>query len=139
MLRTYLFLLFLFVFLAGCTQNAATPLPSPELTLKLDALFDQWNKTTPGGVLTIQKGNKIIYNKAFGMANLEYDILNTTNTIFETGSVAKQFTAAAIFLLALDGKLSLDDDVHRYIPELPDYGYKMTIRHLIHHTSGLRD
>ncbi len=123
--------------LAACQSPSLKT--TTEVTLALDALFQDWNKNTPGGVLTIQKGDQIIYNKAFGAANLEYDIPNTTNTIFETGSVAKQFTAAAIFLLALDGKLSLPDDIRKYLPELPDYGYKITIYHLIHHTSGMRD
>ena len=123
--------------LAACQSPSLKT--TTEVKLALDALFQDWNKSTPGGVLTIQKGDQIIYNKAFGAANLEYDIPNTTNTIFETGSVAKQFTAAAIFLLALDGKLSLPDDIRKYLPELPDYGYKITIYHLIHHTSGMRD
>jgi CubicO group peptidase (beta-lactamase class C family) len=73
------------------------------------------------------------------MANLEYDIPLTTESIIEAGSVAKQFTAAAILLLAQQGKLSIDDPVRKHIPELPDYGAPLTIRHLINHTSGLRD
>ncbi len=136
MLRYTPLLLILFT-IFSCSPSS--PPPSAEQTLQLDALFENWNEKTPGGVLTIQKGNQIIYNKAFGQANLEYDIPITTQTIFETGSVAKQFTAAAIFLLALDGQLSLDDNVRQYIPELPLYDSRITIRHLIHHTSGLRD
>lgn len=123
--------------LAAC--NAKPPTPTPDLSLQLDELFKNWSNETPGGVLTIQKGDQIIYDKAFGLANLEYAIPNTTSTIFETGSVAKQITAAAILLLALDGKLSLDDEVQRFLPEFPRYGYKMTIRHLLYHTSGVRD
>jgi CubicO group peptidase (beta-lactamase class C family) len=73
------------------------------------------------------------------MADLEHDVANTPETIFEAGSVSKQFTAAAVLLLARDGKLSLDDPVRKYIPELPDYGQPLTIRHLLTHTSGLRD
>jgi CubicO group peptidase (beta-lactamase class C family) len=73
------------------------------------------------------------------MANLEYDVPNSIETVFEAGSVAKQFTAAAVLLLAQQGKLSLDDQVRKHIPELPDYGAPLTIRHMIHHTSGLRD
>ena len=73
------------------------------------------------------------------MADLEQDVPNRPDTIFEAGSVSKQFTAAAVLLLAQDGKLSLDDDVRKYIPEMPDYGAPITIRHLLHHTSGLRD
>lgn len=136
MLRNTIFCLIFFL-LVGCLPSS--PPASTELTLELDALFEDWTQHTPGGVLTIQSGKQIIYNKAFGSADLEHEAPITPQTIFETGSVAKQFTAAAIFLLALDGKLSLDDKVQSYIPELPDYGYRMTIRHLIHHTSGLRD
>ena len=73
------------------------------------------------------------------MADLEHDVPNTPDTIFEAGSVSKQFTAAAVLLLARDGKLSLDDPVRKYIPELPDYGAPLTIRHMLTHTSGLRD
>jgi len=80
-----------------------------------------------------------VLTRSYGMADLEHDVVNRPETIFEPGSVAKQFTAAATILLALDGKISLDDDVRKYFPELPDYGAPITIRHLIHHTSGLRD
>lgn len=73
------------------------------------------------------------------MADLEHDVRNAPETIFEAGSVTKQFTAAAILLLARDGKLSLDDPARKYLPELPDYGTPLTIRHMMHHMSGLRD
>src|SRR4029078_11105050 len=75
----------------------------------------------------------------FGSAELEQNVSNTRQTIFESGSVAKQFTAAALVLLQQDGKLSIDDPVRKYIPELPDYGSPLTIRHLLNPTSGLRD
>src|SRR5262249_21935167 len=77
--------------------------------------------------------------KAYGSADLEHEVRNTPDTIFEAGSVSKQFTAAAVLLLARDRKLSLDDPVRKYVPELPDYGKPLTIRHLLTHTSGLRD
>jgi CubicO group peptidase (beta-lactamase class C family) len=77
--------------------------------------------------------------QAYGMADLEGGIANTPSTIFEAGSVSKQFTVAAVVLLALDGRLSLDDDIRTHIPEVPDYGEPIRLRHLIHHTSGLRD
>ena len=73
------------------------------------------------------------------MADLEHDAPNRADTIFEAGSVSKQFTAAAVLLLAQEGKLSLDDPVRKYVPELPDYGAPLTIRHMLQHTSGLRD
>jgi CubicO group peptidase (beta-lactamase class C family) len=80
-----------------------------------------------------------LYTHGYGMANLEYGIPNTDSTVFESGSVAKQFTAAALVLLAQDGKLTLDDDIHKYLSEVPDFGARITIRNLLTHTSGLRD
>ncbi len=117
----------------------AQPAAFQDTIAAIGQLFKDWNTQTPGGVLTIARKGKIIYNQAFGMADLEHHIANTTETIFEAGSVSKQFTTTAIFLLALEGKLSLDNDVRKYVPELPDYGDKITIRHMIHHISGLRD
>lgn len=131
---TFTLLLLLLTF-----QLSAQLIVTKDVTQQIDQLFADWNTNTPGGVLTVvQKGN-ILYNKAFGMADLEHHIANTTETVFEAGSVSKQFTATAIFLLAMEGKLSLDDDVRKYVPELPDFGKTITIRHMIHHISGLRD
>ena len=76
---------------------------------------------------------------AYGMADLEHDVPITLDTIFEAGSVSKQFTAAAVLLLARDGKLSLDDKVRKYIPEMPDVAADITIRQMLNHTAGLRD
>jgi CubicO group peptidase (beta-lactamase class C family) len=84
-------------------------------------------------------GGASVLQKAYGMADLEHDVRNTTDTIFEAGSVSKQFTAASVLLLAKEGKLSLDDPARKYIPELPDYGPALLIRHMLNHTSGLRD
>jgi CubicO group peptidase (beta-lactamase class C family) len=85
------------------------------------------------------KDGQIVYKRGYGMADLDHDVPITPETIFHVASISKQFTAASIVLLAQDGKLSLDDDVHKYIGELPDFGAPITIRHLIYHTSGLRD
>lgn len=93
----------------------------------------------PGCAAAVSLNGETVFEKAFGLADLEHNVPNTTQTIFESGSVAKQFTAAALVLLQQDGKLSLDDPVRKYIPELPDYGSLLTIRHLLNHTSGLRD
>ena len=105
-----------------------------------------WEKYTkayvapgPGCAAAVSLNGETIFEKAFGLAEMEHNIPNTPQTIFESGSVAKQFTAAAVVLLALDGKLSLDDPVKKYIPELPDYGSPLTIRHILNHTAGLRD
>ena len=109
--------------------------PAPQV----DAIFSKWTSTTPGCAVGVSAGTRPVLFKAYGMADLERDVRNTPDTIFEAGSVAKQFTAAAVQLLSGDGKLSLDDPVRKYVPELPDYGKPLTIRHLLNHTSGLRD
>jgi CubicO group peptidase (beta-lactamase class C family) len=93
----------------------------------------------PGCAAAVSLNGDVVFEKAFGLADLEHNVPNTTQTIFESGSVAKQFTAAALVLLQQDGKLSIDDPVRKYIPELPDYGAPLTIRHLLNHTSGIRD
>ena len=93
----------------------------------------------PGCAAAVSLNGNLVFEKAFGFADLEHKVPNTAQTIFESGSVAKQFTAAALVLLQQDGKLSIDDPVRKYIPELPDYGSPLTIRHLLNHTAGLRD
>jgi len=106
---------------------------------KIDSLFSEWNQSNhPGGVIGIQKGDQIIFQKAYGLASLDYLVPNNTATLFNIASVSKQFTSFGILLLESEGKLSIDDDIHKYLPELPDFGYEITIRHLMHHTSGLR-
>ncbi len=105
--------------------------------------FDKAAKTNPmpapGCAVGVSLNGQSVFEKAFGMAEMEHSIPNTAQTIFESGSVAKQFTAAALVLLQQDGKLSIDDPVRKYIPELPDYGKPLTIRHMLNHTAGLRD
>ncbi len=93
----------------------------------------------PGCAVGVSLDGNSVFEKAFGLAEMENRIPNTPQTIFESGSVAKQFVAASLVLLAQEGKLSIDDPVRKYIPELPDYGAKLTIRHLLNHTAGLRD
>ncbi|MDN5286221.1 MAG: penicillin-binding protein [Mucilaginibacter sp.] len=106
---------------------------------QIDSLFAKYNSQTPGVAVAIIKDGQIIFKKGYGMANLENDIPITPQTVFHIASVSKQFTAFAIYLLESQGKISLDDDVRKYIPELPDYGTPIKIRHLLAHTSGLRD
>ena len=105
----------------------------------VDAIFSRWTTSTPGCAVGVAVRGKPVLAKAYGMADLEHSVPNTPDTIFESGSVAKQFTAMAIMLLVQDGRLSLDDQVRKHIPELPDYGVPLTIRHMLTHTSGLRD
>ena len=113
---------------------------STDSAAAVDAVFAGWTSTsTPGCAVGVARDGRTILARAYGMSNLEYDVPITPTTIFEAGSVSKQFTAAAVVLLALDGKLSLEDPVRKYIPELPSYGDSITIRQMLNHTSGLRD
>jgi CubicO group peptidase (beta-lactamase class C family) len=93
----------------------------------------------PGCAVAVDKDGRRLLDRAYGAAELEHGAPNTPQTLFEAGSAAKQFTAAAVLLLARDGRLSLADDVRRHLPELPDYGRPITVDQLLHHTSGLRD
>ncbi len=110
------------------------------LEAKVDQLFAESNKPdSPGAALAVVKNGEIVYKQSYGMANLEYDIPITTTTIFDIASVSKQFAAFAIATLSYEEKLSLDDDIRMYLPDVPDFRVIITIRHLLHHTSGLRD
>ena len=105
----------------------------------IDSLFTGWNQPGhPGGTVAIMKNGEIIYSKSFGLASLEYLVPNSTATQFNIASVSKQFTAMGMVLLHREGKLSVDDDIRKHLPELPDFGETVTIRHMLHHTSGLR-
>jgi len=107
---------------------------------KINDLFKEFdNQNSPGAAFVIVKDGKIFYKKEYGIANLEYGIPIKSNSIFHIGSVSKQFTAFSILLLEDQKKLSLDDDTRIYLPELNDFGKTIKIRHLIHHTSGLRE
>ena len=122
------------------TALAISLLAGDEITDKVDKIFAQWDTTTsPGCALAVVKDGRIIYKRGYGMAKLEDDIVMTPDKIFDIGSVSKQFTATCIALLAREGKISLDDDIRKYFPDLPQYERPITVRHLIHHTSGLRD
>ncbi len=106
----------------------------------LDSIFNDWNKPdVPGCALGIIQDGKLIYTKGYGMANMEYDIPNSANSVFRIGSTSKQFTAACIILLSEKGKLNLDDNLKSIFSDFPDYAEKITIRHLLNHTSGIRD
>ncbi|HYC28462.1 MAG TPA: serine hydrolase domain-containing protein, partial [Chitinophagaceae bacterium] len=105
----------------------------------IEKLFERYKPGIPGAQLAISRNGQLIYSKAWGMADLEHNAPLTTNSVAEAGSVSKQFTAAAILLLEKEGKLSLDDDVRKYLPELPNYGNVITLRHMMQHTSGIKD
>jgi len=114
--------------------------PSTEVApQKIDELFAAYNLHSPGcSVGVIREGN-FIFRKSYGEASLELGVPLTPDSVFYMASVSKQFTAASIVLAAEQGVLSLDDDVRKYIPELPDYGHSITLRQMLHHTSGIRD
>ncbi len=113
----------------------------PDSTIKkIDSLFLNWNREdSPGCTVGIIRNDSLIFSKGFGLANLEYDIKNEPQTLFHLASVSKQFTGYAIVLLAKQGKLKLDDDIRKWLPWFPDLKQKITIRHLLLHTSGIRD
>src|SRR5687767_10546024 len=139
--KHFLFVLLVFGFLSS-TASAQVP-EKAKVVAGADRAFEKVAKAyvapAPGCAATVSLNGDVVFEKAFGLADLEHNVPNTTQTIFESGSVAKQFTAAALVLLQQDGKLSLDDPVKKYVPELPDYGSLLTIRHLLNHTSGRRD
>ena len=115
-------------------------LPSEAERTRIDAVFASFaTREGPGCALGIGRNGQLIYGAGYGMADLEHDIPITSSTPFYIASTSKQFAAFAIVLLARDGRLSFDDDVRRFVPELPDFGTPITVRHLLHHTSGLRD
>src|ERR1044071_2746853 len=139
--RNFLFVLTVIAFLSTSTW-AQVP-DKAKVVAGAERAFEKVTKAYvapgPGYAAAVSLNGETVFEKAFGLAELEHNVPNTTQTIFESGSVAKQFTAASLVLLQQEGKLSLDDPVKKYIPELPDYGAPLTIRHLLNHTSGLRD
>lgn len=115
---------------------------SKEQAARVDAIFAEWDSTSsPGCAVGIYQHDELVYTHGYGMANLELGVPITPGSIFHVASISKQFAALCVALLAEEGKLSLDDDVRTYVPEVPDFGNgeRITIRQMIHHTSGLRD
>lgn len=119
--------------LPGRPVSAADP---ADLAKSVDAVFADFAKPgSPGCSLAVIRDGGIVYEKGYGLASVEHGVpIDPRQTVFDIGSTSKQLTATAILLLAQDGKLSLDDDVHKFLPELPDYGTPVTLRHLLHHT-----
>ncbi|MEP7006504.1 MAG: serine hydrolase domain-containing protein [Sphingomonas bacterium] len=127
--------------LTAALPASAQKMPSPQelSTNDLDGIFASIAPTAPGCVAGVKSPGTPSLTRGYGLADLEHPSALTADSVFETGSVAKQFTAAAMLMLVQDGKLTLDDDIRRYLPEMPDYGTAVTIRHLLTHTSGLRE
>jgi CubicO group peptidase (beta-lactamase class C family) len=122
-----------------CPVQAADR-PAAQRHRQVDALFAAWNTpASPGCAIGVSRDGKLEYARGYGMANLEYGIPITPQSVFHASSMAKQFTAFAIGLLAQDGKLALGDDIRRYLPEMADIGQAITIAQLVHHTDGLRE
>jgi CubicO group peptidase (beta-lactamase class C family) len=137
MRRILLFLLFAgSVSATGCATQASVKDGIPEI----DAIFAAWDQPgSPGCAIAVAQDGDVIYSRGFGYANLDYDIPITPQTVFDIASVTKQFNAAIVTMLAQEGKLSLDDDVRKWLPELPAFDQPITLRHMMYHTSGLRD
>ena len=129
----------LFVCLSLASISSGQSLPDSTIK-KIDSIFaDADNNNIPGYAIGVVRNDSLVYSKGYGMANLEYGVPITPETIFHMASVSKQFTAYSIVLLARQGKLNLDDDVHKYLSWFPDLKEKITIRNLLNHTSGIRD
>jgi CubicO group peptidase (beta-lactamase class C family) len=120
------------------SQTAATQAERP--SEQVDKLFEKMDRTiSPGCAVAAMRDGKILYQRGYGMADLDHNVPITAETVFHVASMSKQFTAAAIVMLAQERKLSLDVEVRKYVPELPDFGAPVTLRQLVYHTSGLRD
>jgi CubicO group peptidase (beta-lactamase class C family) len=132
---------FLIIFCASTAQASAfQAYTHTDLTDRVDELFKEWDRNdSPGAALGIFKDGRIIYARGYGIANLEYSLPWTPQTPSRTGSISKQFVGMCIAILAEQGKLSLDDNIRKYFPDWPDYNGQITLKHLLYHTSGVRD
>jgi CubicO group peptidase (beta-lactamase class C family) len=122
------------------TRATAATAAAGNESAAVNKLFKEWDKpSSPGCAVAVMKDGRIVFEHGYGMADLNHDIKVTPATVFDVGSIAKQFTAATILLLTQEGKLSLDDSIRKYLPEVPDFGVPVTLQQMLHHTSGLRD
>jgi CubicO group peptidase (beta-lactamase class C family) len=125
-------------FAAGAAR--ATSEKDVALSERVDLIFANWSKPgSPGLSVAVLREDQVVHLRGYGLASLEFNVPNAPSTVFHVASLSKQFTAFAIHLLAQDGQLSLDDEIRKFVPELRVEGPPITIRHLLHHTSGLRD
>ena len=134
--NSYFFLLVSFV---GAALLVGAPAYAQDKTAEVDKIFGWTKPDAPGCAVALSHNGKVVVNKAYGSADLERDVPITPNTVFDAASVSKQFVSAAVLLLVEDGKLSLTEDIRKYVPQLPDYAHKITLDHLMTHTSGVRD
>jgi len=130
----------LLLILSTGTTACAGEDPPPTLSDQIDTIFSaEIAADSPGCALGVARDETTELSRGYGLANLDHRIPITPRTVFDVGSVTKQFTAASAVLLAQDGALALDDDVRDYLPELPEYETPIRVRDLLHHTSGVRD
>jgi CubicO group peptidase (beta-lactamase class C family) len=111
----------------------------PDEPAAIDELFRWVTADSPGCVVAVSHHGKQVVDRAYGLADLEREVALDTTSLFDVGSLRKQFIAAAVLVLVEDGKLALSDDARKHVPELPDYGHTITLDHLLTHTSGIRD
>ena len=124
---------------AAAALLAGGPAHAQDIAGEVDRMFSWATQSTPGCGVAVSRRGQVLVNRVYGMADLERGVALTPETPFDVGSVTKQFVAASVLLLVDEGRISLSDDVHKYIPELPAYGRTVTIDHLLTHTSGVRD
>ncbi len=130
----------IFAVVFGARRARAEQQPGFAHGKEVDSVFAQWNrKDSPGCAVGVFRDGKIVYERGYGMADLENDVAITPSSVFYVGSLSKQFTAMAAALAMSEGNLSADDSIRKYLPELPAYADAITVRQLVHHTSGLRD
>jgi CubicO group peptidase (beta-lactamase class C family) len=133
-------LLLVFFFLPVGSALAVQVTSGTSVEAEVDEVFAPWDSTSsPGCALAVIQDGDIVYSRGYGMANMEHAVAITPASVFYAGSVSKQFVAMSIALLAEEGKLSFDDDIRKYLPGIPEYDRPITIQHMVHHTSGLRD
>ncbi len=123
-----------------CSTSIVSAADNNSTESRIDQIFAEWiTSYSPGCAVAVFKNNRIEYHQSYGLMDLESKRAITPDTVFDIGSMSKQFTAACIILLAEQGRLSLTDDIRKYVTEFPDYGNTITIQHLLNNTSGIRD
>ena len=130
------------VFALALTLLPFTGLPADPASTSaaVDALFASPDRSgAPGAAVVVVREGAVVHSRGYGLADLEHQLPITPQTVFDVASVAKQFTGLAVAMLIQEGKLSLDDEIHKYLPDVPDFGAPIAVRHLLYHTSGLRD
>lgn len=124
----------------SCFSLKGQQIPLKKIESKIDRIIDTtFTEKGPGTVFLVSQGDQIIYRKARGMANVEWEIPLLPESVFQIGSMTKQFTAIAILMLHEQGRLNINDDITRYLPDYPTHGNKITLHHLLNHTSGIKD